>query len=86
MGLVRGASLVFNQGVEGPTGWLFQAFQPYFIPERIAPLFLFYENWENRLLWEQHMDSAHIQAFRKRTEGWLENLEILLMQPEKPAS
>jgi len=48
-------------------------------------LFLFYENWENRFLWEQHMDSEHIQAFRNRTEGLLEDFEILLMQQEKPA-
>jgi len=40
MGLVMDASLLFTQGSESPTGRLFQAFQPYFIPERIAPLFL----------------------------------------------
>jgi len=36
MGLVRDASLLFTQGSESPTGRLFRAFQPDFIPERVA--------------------------------------------------
>ena len=31
-------------------------------------LFLFYENWENRELWLEHMDSAHIAKYKQTTE------------------
>ena len=36
--------------------------------------FVFYENWENRELWQQHMKSAHIAAHRAATEGAIENV------------
>ncbi|AMW28195.1 MULTISPECIES: putative quinol monooxygenase [Arthrospira] len=39
-------------------------------------LFLFYENWESRLLWEQHMAADHIKTFRENTEGLIEKLDI----------
>lgn len=32
-------------------------------------IFLAYENWENRELWQNHMQSAHLAAFGKATEG-----------------
>ncbi len=32
-------------------------------------VFLFYENWENRELWQQHMNSSHIAEYLKATEG-----------------
>ncbi|AMW30807.1 hypothetical protein AP285_25665 [Limnospira platensis YZ] len=38
MRMVRRDLLIFNQGVEVPTRRLFQVFQPYFMPERLAPL------------------------------------------------
>ncbi|BDT13812.1 hypothetical protein N39L_35350 [Limnospira platensis NIES-39] len=38
MGMVRSVFLIFNQGVEVPTRRLFQVFQPYFMPERLALL------------------------------------------------
>ncbi|MFO7092732.1 hypothetical protein B9T16_15945 [Arthrospira sp. PCC 8006] len=38
MRMVRSALLIFNQGVEVPTRRLFQVFQPYFMPERLALL------------------------------------------------
>ena len=46
-------------------------------------LFLFYENWENRAMWENHMDSEHIQAFQRDAESLLDNWELFLMKPDK---
>jgi len=48
-------------------------------------IFLFYENWESKALWEQHMASKHIQVFQKNNEGLIENFELMLMKPEKGA-
>ena len=45
-------------------------------------LFLFYENWENRAMWEKHMNSEHIQTFQKDAEGLIENWELFLMKLE----
>lgn len=47
-------------------------------------LFLFYENWASKPLWEQHMASEHIKAFQKNAEGLIENWELFLMKPEQP--
>ena len=32
-------------------------------------LFLFYENWESRELWQQHMKNDHLTQYMKATEG-----------------
>ena len=32
-------------------------------------LFLFYENWESRALWQKHMGNAHLAKYSKATEG-----------------
>ena len=32
-------------------------------------VFLFYENWESRELWQKHMNNAHIFEYMKATEG-----------------
>ncbi len=32
-------------------------------------LFLFYENWESRELWQQHMGKAHLVDYMKATDG-----------------
>ena len=32
-------------------------------------VFLFYENWQSRELWQAHMNSAHIAAYAKATDG-----------------
>ncbi|MEO0966739.1 MAG: putative quinol monooxygenase [Cyanobacteria bacterium J06639_18] len=32
-------------------------------------VFLFYENWESRELWQKHMNNAHIVEYMKATEG-----------------
>ncbi|WP_298516167.1 putative quinol monooxygenase [uncultured Kordia sp.] len=39
-------------------------------------LFLFYENWENRELWQQHMQNDHLAAYMKTTEGAVESFEL----------
>lgn len=31
--------------------------------------FLFYENWESKALWEEHMQSQHLADYFKATEG-----------------
>ena len=31
--------------------------------------FLFYENWESRELWQNHMNAPHLAAYVKATEG-----------------
>ncbi|NOK61972.1 MAG: antibiotic biosynthesis monooxygenase [Chloroflexi bacterium AL-W] len=32
-------------------------------------IFIFYENWENRELWQQHMHNDHIRAYSAATDG-----------------
>ncbi len=32
-------------------------------------LFLFFENWESRELWQKHMNSEHIAEYMKATDG-----------------
>ncbi len=39
-------------------------------------LFLFYENWESRALWQVHMDNDHIAAYSKATDGAIEDFNI----------
>lgn len=34
-----------------------------------ANLFLFYENWTNRDLWQKHMGNSHLADYIKATEG-----------------
>ena len=48
-------------------------------------LFLFYENWKNRAVWEKHTNSEHIQAFKRDAEGLIENWELFLMKLDKPS-
>ncbi|MEM7167053.1 MAG: putative quinol monooxygenase [Planctomycetota bacterium] len=31
--------------------------------------FMFYENWESRDLWQDHMNAPHLAAYLKATEG-----------------
>jgi quinol monooxygenase YgiN len=33
--------------------------------------FMFYENWESRELWQDHMKSPHLAAYKQATEGAL---------------
>ncbi|MEM1249604.1 MAG: putative quinol monooxygenase [Acidobacteriota bacterium] len=32
-------------------------------------IFVFYENWESRELWQQHMNNTHLEEYMKATEG-----------------
>lgn len=41
--------------------------------------FLFYENWESRELWEDHIQSEHILAYRAATEAAVQSVKILEM-------
>ena len=38
--------------------------------------FLFYENWESRELWQDHMASEHITAYRKVVEGAVVGFQV----------
>ncbi|WP_271767043.1 putative quinol monooxygenase [Aquimarina algiphila] len=35
-------------------------------------LFLFYENWESRELWQTHMNNTHLAEYIKATDGAVE--------------
>ena len=39
-------------------------------------VFVFYENWESRPLWLNHMDSDHLKAYASATEGAIENFAL----------
>jgi len=41
--------------------------------------FLFFEIWENRELWQKHMDSKHLQNLVRVTEGSLVDLTVTEM-------
>lgn len=43
--------------------------------------FMFYENWESRALWQDHMKSAHLAAHKKRCEGAVAGVVIHEMTP-----
>lgn len=44
--------------------------------EQNPNLFLFYENWENRTLWQKHMNNTHLVAYVKATEGAVEEFVV----------
>lgn len=39
-------------------------------------LFLFYENWESRELWQAHINNTHIAEYMRATEGAVEESVI----------
>lgn len=39
-------------------------------------LFLFYENWESRALWQEHMRNSHLQAYKTATDGAIEEFTL----------
>ena len=41
--------------------------------------FLFYENWESRELWQQHMNNQHIQDYLAATDGAVEDFTVYEM-------
>ncbi|OLQ89048.1 antibiotic biosynthesis monooxygenase [Vibrio ponticus] len=38
--------------------------------------FLFFENWTNRELWQQHMANSHIEKYLAATEGAVESFVV----------
>ncbi len=38
--------------------------------------FLFFENWESRELWQVHMNSPHLAAYRTAVEGAIETFTL----------
>ena len=39
-------------------------------------IFLFYENWESRELWQRHMNNDHLAAYMEATEGAVANFVV----------
>ncbi|MFK8101169.1 MAG: putative quinol monooxygenase [Saprospiraceae bacterium] len=39
-------------------------------------LFLFYENWESRELWQVHMNNDHLAQYMKVTDGAVEEFTL----------
>jgi quinol monooxygenase YgiN len=35
-------------------------------------LFLFYENWKSKVMWQMHMTAAHLSEYIKATDGAVE--------------
>ena len=44
-------------------------------------LFLFYENWESRELWQIHMNNDNLAAYSKATDGAVEEFVLHEMSP-----
>lgn len=38
--------------------------------------FLFFEQWESRALWQQHMGAAHLTAYMQATDGAVETFQL----------
>ena len=38
--------------------------------------FLFFENWENRELWQKHMNNKHLADYMRATEGAIEDFSV----------
>ncbi len=38
--------------------------------------FTFYENWDNRELWQKHMNAPHLAAYMAATEGAVEDFTL----------
>jgi quinol monooxygenase YgiN len=39
-------------------------------------LFLFYENWESRELWQIHMQNSHLAEYMKATDGAVDEFTL----------
>lgn len=44
-------------------------------------LFLFFENWESRELWQRHMNNAHLAEYMKATNGAVAKFSLNEMSP-----
>lgn len=38
--------------------------------------FIFFENWETRSLWLDHMQTSHIKRYMKNTEGFIKDFIV----------
>ncbi|GLS84270.1 putative quinol monooxygenase [Paraferrimonas haliotis] len=38
--------------------------------------FMFYENWQSRALWQQHMNNKHLAEYMATTEGAVESFTL----------
>ncbi|MEO1601801.1 MAG: putative quinol monooxygenase [Pseudomonadota bacterium] len=41
--------------------------------------FMFFENWENRDLWQTHMNNDHLKAYMAATEGAVDEFTLYEM-------
>ncbi|MEM8676392.1 MAG: putative quinol monooxygenase [Cyanobacteria bacterium P01_G01_bin.67] len=41
-----------------------------------SAIFVFYENWQNRELWQIHMNNKHLKAYMAATNGMIENFTL----------
>lgn len=39
-------------------------------------LFLFYENWTSRSLWQKHMENTHLAEYMKATDGTVDDFSL----------
>jgi len=39
-------------------------------------VFIFYENWESRELWQTHMNNNHLKVYMEATEGAVESFTL----------
>ena len=39
-------------------------------------VFIFFENWESRESWQDHMNNDHLKAYKEATEGFVENFTL----------
>lgn len=39
-------------------------------------VFVFYENWESRELWQTHMNNDHLKAYMEATDGAVANFTL----------
>ena len=41
-----------------------------------SKIFMFYEKWKNRELWQAHMNNEHLKAYLDDTDGAIENFTL----------
>ena len=41
--------------------------------------FMFFENWESREHWQEHMNAPHLQEYRTATEGDIQDFSLFEM-------
>jgi quinol monooxygenase YgiN len=44
-------------------------------------VFVFYENWQSRELWQTHMNNDHLKAYMEATEGSVASFTLNEMSP-----